>query len=180
MKLDDDLRAFLERVRVPVTLADAQAPDLPLVAVNERFCQLTGYGAEEIVATNCRFLQREDRDQPARGEIASAIAEARGTQVLLRNYRKDGTPFGNLLLLYPIARGSDGPRFYLGSQFEVPQDDVLPKVERHLDDLEFHLDRLMRQTLSTRAQTRRWLSDAVRNTLEAKLMAADLSKRRRS
>ena len=171
MRLDDDIEVFLDKVQVPVTLADATAPDMPLVATNDRFCALTGYARSEMVGTNCRFLQGEDRDQPARADIREAVRAGRSLQCLLRNYRKDGSAFQNLLFLYPIGRVGGEPRFYLGSQFEVPAEDEMPRVQRHLDDLEHNLDVLLHQTLVARANTRRWLSDAVRNTLHAKLAA---------
>ena len=47
----------------------------------------------------------------------------------------------------------------------------MPRVQAHLDDLELNLDALTHQTLVAHANTRRWLSDAVRNTLNAKLAA---------
>jgi hypothetical protein len=39
-----------------VTVADPSQPDCPLVACSEGFTELTGYGLEEIIGRNCRFL----------------------------------------------------------------------------------------------------------------------------
>ena len=110
-----------------------------------------------------------DRDQPARADIRDAVETGRSLQCLLRNFRKDGSAFGNLLFLHPIGRAGERPRFYLGSQFEVPAEDAVPRAQAHLDHLELNLDALLHQTLVARANTRRWLADAVRNTLTAKL-----------
>ena len=43
-----------------ITIADARQEDNPLVYVNEGFVRLTGYGLDETLGHNCRFLQGPD------------------------------------------------------------------------------------------------------------------------
>lgn len=59
--------------------------------MNPAFERTTGYAADEALGRNCRFLQREDRAQPALVELKAAVCEGRHCTVVLRNYRKDGT-----------------------------------------------------------------------------------------
>jgi len=75
-----------------VTLSDPDLPDNPIVFANAVFERMTGYGQDEILGRNCRFLQGDDREQPGLQEIRAALAEQRPVEVTLRNYRKDGTP----------------------------------------------------------------------------------------
>ena len=42
---------------VPLAVADALLPGLPLVHVNRAFLALTGYERDEALGRNCRFLQ---------------------------------------------------------------------------------------------------------------------------
>src|SRR5215210_3605823 len=80
-----------------ILIRDPSLPDNPIVYVNPAFERTTGYSMEEAIGRNCRFLQGEDRDQPSLDELRAAIRERRGCRVVLRNYRKDGSPFWNEL-----------------------------------------------------------------------------------
>ena len=55
-----------------------------------------------MLGRNCRFLQGDDKDPPALPEIRAALQEGRDCEVLVRNYRKDGTLFWNELRLSPV------------------------------------------------------------------------------
>ncbi|VXC11467.1 conserved membrane hypothetical protein [Luteimonas sp. 9C] len=96
------LRRAVEATENGILIADARAPDQPVVYVNPAFSRITGYAADETVGRNCRFLQGEERDQPARVAIRDAITQAREVRVQLRNYRRDGTPFWNELRMAPV------------------------------------------------------------------------------
>ncbi|ESQ14036.1 MAG TPA: PAS sensor domain-containing protein [Chromatiaceae bacterium] len=102
-----------------VTLSDPDLPDNPIIYANDVFVQMTGYSRDEIVGRNCRFLQGEDRDQPAIDEIRAALAEHRSVEVTLRNYRKDGSLFHNRLSIRPLLDPEGQVIYYLGVQYDV-------------------------------------------------------------
>ncbi|MGM0982161.1 MAG: PAS domain-containing protein [Pseudomonadota bacterium] len=104
-----------------VTLSDPDQPDSPIVYANSIFEQLTGYSQEEILGRNCRFLQGEDRDQPALDEIREALRVHEPVEVTLRNYRKDGTLFHNRLSIQPLWDNSGKLIYYLGVQYDVSE-----------------------------------------------------------
>jgi len=104
-----------------VTLSDPDMPDSPIVYANSVFEQLTGYSQEEILGRNCRFLQGEDRDQPALDEIRAALKEHAPVEVTLRNYRKDGTLFHNRLSIQPLRDAEGRLIYYLGVQYDVSE-----------------------------------------------------------
>jgi len=101
------LRRAVEATENGIVIADACAPDQPIVYVNPAFARITGYPAAEAIGRNCRFLQGEERDQAARPAIRAAIGQAREIRVQLRNYRRDGSPFWNELRMAPV-RDQDG------------------------------------------------------------------------
>ena len=127
----DLLLAALNSVNSMVTLTDLRADDQPLVYVNDYFCTFTGYGRDEILGKNCRFLQTcaggRDEDQPGVREVRDAIRERRRCKALLRNYKKDGSPFWNELFLSPVCPGGGGgggggePTHYVGVQNDVTE-----------------------------------------------------------
>lgn len=104
-----------------IVITDARAPDNPLVYVNPAFEAMTGYSAAEAIGRNCRFLQGDDRDQPALDEVRDAIANARPTVVEVRNYRSDGTPFWNELRIAPVRDRDGRPTHFVGVQTDVTE-----------------------------------------------------------
>ena len=104
-----------------IVITDPNQPDGPIVYVNPAFERTTGYTAEEALGRNCRFLQGEDRDQPALGELRAAVSEGRHCTVVLRNYRKDGTLFWNELSVYPVRDVEGGVTNFVGVQNDVTE-----------------------------------------------------------
>ena len=117
-----------------VVITDPNQPDDPIVYVNPAFERTTGYAAEEVLGHNCRFLQRDDRAQPALEELKAAVCEGRDCTVVLRNYRKDGTQFWNELSIYPV-RDEDGRMTnFVGVQNDVTEriraEEILSEIRR--------------------------------------------------
>ncbi|MCQ8127526.1 PAS domain-containing protein [Methylomonas rivi] len=113
------LSAILDECVNGVTLADPDLEDAPIIYANKAFERLTGYSQEEIVGHNCRFLQGEDREQPARYLIAEAMRKREGVEVTLRNYKKDGTLFHNHLKVIPLFDKKNRVIYYLGVQYDI-------------------------------------------------------------
>lgn len=121
------LSAAIDSANSMITVADVRAADQPLVFVNDYFCEFTGYAREEVLGRNCRFLQNapggRDEDQPGVQRIRDAVAAGERCKVLLRNYKKDGSPFWNELYLSPVRPPGGGPdapvTHYVGVQNDV-------------------------------------------------------------
>ncbi|AVU75266.1 PAS domain-containing protein [Pseudomonas sp. Fig-3] len=90
-----------------------------LIYVNPAFERLTGYSSEEILYQDCRFLQSGDRDQPALEQIRTALKQNGACREILRNYRKDGSPFWNELSLSTVKNEADGRTYFVGVQKDV-------------------------------------------------------------
>ena len=90
-----------------------------LIYVNPAFERLTGYNSDEILYQDCRFLQSGDRDQTALELIREALSKGGSCREILRNYRKDGTPFWNELSLSTVKNSSDGQTYFVGVQKDV-------------------------------------------------------------
>ncbi len=117
LKIDDTLalhKRAMEASSVGILIADAQAPDLPLIYVNPAFERITGYAAAEALGRNCRFLQGPERDQPALEAIRAALRTGTEGHGLLRNFRKDGTPFWNELVITPVRDGIGRLTHFIG------------------------------------------------------------------
>jgi PAS domain S-box-containing protein len=102
-----------------ITIADARAPDRPLIYVNEGFERLTGYAAAEALGRNCKFLQGPQTDPATVAEIRAALAADRDCTVEILNYRRDGTPFWNRLSITPVRDVNGAVSHYIGIQSDV-------------------------------------------------------------
>ncbi|MCK7594134.1 EAL domain-containing protein [Pseudomarimonas salicorniae] len=96
------LERAVESSRSGVLIADARAGDFPLLYANAAMERMTGYPREAFAGRNCRFLQGADRDQPQRKLLREALKKGRECNVVLRNYRADGSLFWNELSLTPV------------------------------------------------------------------------------
>ncbi|MDN3557034.1 PAS domain S-box protein [Halomonas maura] len=104
-----------------IVVAEQEGDENILIYVNQGFERLTGYSADEILYRDCRFLQNEDRDQPALEIIRQALEEGRPCREVLRNYRKDGTLFYNELSITPLYDEDDNLTYYIGVQKDVTE-----------------------------------------------------------
>jgi PAS domain S-box-containing protein len=102
-----------------IVITDPRVPDNPIVYVNPAFEEISGYTADEVMGRNCRFLQADDREQPALDELREALTEARECRVVLRNYRKDGTPFWNELYVSPVHDEEGRLTNFVGVQNDI-------------------------------------------------------------
>ncbi len=112
-------RRIFRSVTSGISVADVTKPDMPLTYVNPAFEVMTGYSLEEVVGRNCRFLQRNERDQPGVALLRKAIANQEQTTAVLRNFRRDGTSFWNELVISPIRNRDGELTHYVGIQNDV-------------------------------------------------------------
>jgi PAS domain S-box-containing protein len=122
--------------------------DKILIYVNPTFERLTGYSSEEILYQDCRFLQSGDRDQEALPLIRDALNREGSCREILRNYRKDGTPFWNELSLSTVKNPADGQTYFVGVQKDVT---VQVKAQQRVAQLEGQLAELQAELAALKA-----------------------------
>lgn len=80
---------------------------------------MTGYREAEVLGRNFHFLQGSDTEQPGVACVREAIRLVRDERVLLRNFRKYGTPFWNELYLSPVLDLGGTLTHFVGIQNDV-------------------------------------------------------------
>lgn len=115
----DPFVAAVRATRMPMLITNPRLPDNPVVFVNDAFCRLTGYDRDWIIGRNCRFLQGEDTDPATVAQIRAAVEAERSIEIDIRNYRRDGTPFWNRLLLAPVPDADGQLAYFFASQLDV-------------------------------------------------------------
>ena len=121
----DELRRLLDRAVAAssngIVITDPNLPDGPIIYVNPAFERTTGYSRDDAIGRNCRFLQDQDRDQPAVGELRESVKAGRECRVVLRNYKKDGTLFWNELYVSPVHDDEGRLANFVGVQNDVTE-----------------------------------------------------------
>ena len=120
--MTEDHRQLIETVGaspLAMVVSNPHLPDNPIEVANAAFCNLTGYSEAEIVGRNCRFLAGESTEPWVTGEIREALRDRRPLLVDILNYKKDGTPFRNGVMITPLFDPEGGLAWYLGSQVDL-------------------------------------------------------------
>jgi PAS domain S-box-containing protein len=100
--------------------------DNPIELANPAFCELTGYPEREIVGRNCRFLAGRDTEPNVRQQVRAAVEQQRPVLVDILNYRRDGTPFRNGVMIAPLFDANGTLSYFLGSQVVLPEGEAAP------------------------------------------------------
>jgi PAS domain S-box-containing protein len=100
------------------TLTQDRIADNAILYASDGFIDVTGYSRRDIIPRNCRFLQGAKTDRSSVTNMKIAIDNGQETTQLLLNYRKDGTPFWNLLYIAPLRDEAGNIAFYLGGQID--------------------------------------------------------------
>lgn len=111
-------------------VSDPKLPDNPLIACNQTFIDLTGYSKDEILGRNCRFLSGPGTEPWLTEAIREGVRERKAVLVEILNYKKDGTPFRNAVVVAPIFDDHGELAYFHGSQVELEDGADTPMVTR--------------------------------------------------
>lgn len=106
---------------IAAVISNPRLPDNPIVECNAAFVALTGYSSDEIIGHNCRFLSGAGTEPWLTEMLRNGIRRRQPVMVEILNYKKDGTPFRNAVMVAPIFDAEGNLEFYLGSQIEIPE-----------------------------------------------------------
>lgn len=104
-----------------VMIADARAPGAPVTFINHAFEHITGYSAAEVIGRGFHLLRAEGSNENEQAVIRQALAEQRECNMVLRDQRKDGTPFWNQLYLAPVRDEEGQTSHYIGILSDITE-----------------------------------------------------------
>ncbi|KAF2224988.1 hypothetical protein BDZ85DRAFT_86948 [Elsinoe ampelina] len=126
------LREASEGLAEVFCLSDPSRPDNPIVFASEEFQRTTQYGMNYCVGRNCRFLQGPRTNPHSVRRLAAAVRAGQEHSEVFLNYRRDGSPFMNLLMIAPLHDAQGKIRYFIGAQVDVSN---LAKDATDLDGL---------------------------------------------
>src|SRR6476661_372295 len=104
---------------IATVLSNPRKADNPLEVANQAFCELTGYSESEILGRNCRFLSGIATEPWLTERIREGVRNRKSVLVDILNYKKDGSPFRNAVLVTPLFDSNGELSWFLGSQVEL-------------------------------------------------------------
>lgn len=117
----ENFAASAANVPFCIVVSDMSIPGVPMIHVNEQFILTTGYSREESIGRNCRFLQGPETEPDAVLYIQESLAKGENCHIKLKNYRRNGEIFTNLLSIKAVYDSDNIFRFSIGIQFEVKE-----------------------------------------------------------
>lgn len=118
-----------------ITITSARGPDHPIEYVNSAFERITGYSTDEVIGRSMRLLHGDDREQPGLHEIRTLVSEQREGHAIVRNYRKDGTPFWNEVHIAPVKDDTGKVSHFIAVSYDITA------TKKYEAELEFHANR---------------------------------------
>ncbi|OMP03867.1 hypothetical protein COLO4_10150 [Corchorus olitorius] len=118
-RVSQELKDALATLQQTFVVSDATKPDCPIMYASSGFFTMTGYSSKEVIGRNCRFLQGPETDRKEVDKIRDAVKTGKSYCGRLLNYKKDGTPFWNLLTVTPIKDDNGNTIKFIGMQVEV-------------------------------------------------------------
>lgn len=117
--LPPQLRDLSEGLAEVFCLSDPSRPDNPIVFASEEFHRTTQYGMNYAIGRNCRFLQGPKTNPFSVQRIREKLEAGQEHCETFLNYRRDGSPFVNLLMVAPLYDSRGVVRYHLGAQVDV-------------------------------------------------------------
>ena len=128
--LEDDL-AFegFSRAQVSIVVTNPHIDDNPIVYVNQAFTRVTGYARSASIGRNCRFLQGDGTSKADVDRLREGVMSEQSVTVDLLNYRANGEPFRNRLIVAPITDADNNLQYFIGIQKELRDGDASARAE---------------------------------------------------
>ncbi|HWW92707.1 MAG TPA: PAS domain-containing protein [Vicinamibacteria bacterium] len=166
----------VEAAGTGITILDGRSSEYPVTYANRAFLDMAGYPAPEILGKNLRLLRGPETEVAATTELRDAMAAGQATRVLLRNYRKDGTPFWNDVSTSPLPDVSGRVTHFVAVQTDVTARMVKSgKLDAtHLEEFARERTRELEGVL-TRVEDRRRFTETILNSMNAGVVTSDLS-----
>lgn len=130
MVQEEELLGSIGPSPIATVITNPRLRDNPIVAANQAFIELTGFPEDEIVGRNCRFLSGPETEPWLTQKIRDSIRDRRPSLTELVNYRRDGTPFRNAVMVAPVFDEQGEIAYFLGSQMDMGEDPRSPAAQR--------------------------------------------------
>lgn len=128
-KFKIDFEKVFEHVTTPLVVSEPNPPNV-LLFVNNEFKKLTQYSDSELIGINPGKLLQRNSHIETRHLIRDRLNSFRPIDILLRNYKKDGTLYWAECHIHPVIEKLI-PIYWVGMIFDVTESvvDILSRLD---------------------------------------------------
>lgn len=104
-----------------ICIAEQVDGDQRNIYVNPAFLKISGYREEDLLGRNCRLLHGRDTDATTVARMGAAIRAEEVFSGEILNYRSNGEPFWNDLLISPVRDGLGTVTHFIGVMRDITE-----------------------------------------------------------
>ncbi len=125
-----DLTAIKEELQVRKSIMDVTSivseSDLKgnILSINQKFIDLSQYSREELIGKPHNTTRHPDMPKEVFKELWSTIGKGNIFRGVVKNRKKDGTPYYVDAVIAPIMGSNGKPRKYLGVRYDITESEI--------------------------------------------------------
>ncbi|MCL1068402.1 PAS domain S-box protein [Shewanella olleyana] len=156
-------RSAIDSTATGIIVTDIRLPDQPIIFINKAFSKITGYSAEEVLGTNCRFLQGPDTEKDLIKKLSHAVNKGKSCDVVITNYTKSGQAFINSLSIGPVFNKNRELTHFIGVQNDITEEKA--KEEEIMAEMSATIEQRTKQSKDSAKRLRAVFDTALDGTI---------------
>jgi len=104
-----------------IAIVSKTSPTGRISYVNEKFCQVSGYTADELIGEKHNIVRHPDMPQSAFESMWKTLTQKKVWRGVVKNRRKDGSAYYLESNIYPILDPNNQVQEYISARFEVTE-----------------------------------------------------------
>ncbi len=95
-----------------------------IVSCNDKFCEVSQYSRDELIGEGHNKTRHPDMPKSVFKELWSTIGRGKIFRGMVKNQKKDGTPYYVDAVIAPVMGDNGKPRKYLGVRYDVTEMEI--------------------------------------------------------
>ncbi|WP_309006838.1 PAS domain-containing protein [Pelagicoccus sp. SDUM812005] len=95
-----------------------------IVSCNDKFCEVSQYSRDELIGEGHNKTRHPDMPKSVFKELWSTIGRGKIFRGMVKNQKKDGTPYYVDAVIAPVMGENGKPRKYLGVRYDVTESEI--------------------------------------------------------
>ncbi|OQW33620.1 MAG: hypothetical protein A4E19_04350 [Nitrospira sp. SG-bin1] len=153
-KQQEALEEMTTRINIMNTTSIVSESDLKgdIMSVNDKFCEISQYSKDELAGKPHSIVRHPDMSKEVFKQMWATIGRGQIFRGIVKNRRKDGTPYFVDAVIAPVLSANGKPRKYVGVRYDVTQYElarqnmqgIMDAIDRAYATIEFDLDGTIR------------------------------------
>ncbi len=112
------VRAEMTNLTSIVSTADLKGD---ILSINEKFCEVSQYSRDELIGKGHNTTRHPDMPKEVFKELWATIGRGKTFRGVVKNRKKDGTPYYVDAVIAPVLGENGKPRKYIGVRYDITE-----------------------------------------------------------